>query len=129
MKSLLIIMVLAVVILTGCDHKLQMTVNNTTSETRDVAVGVGGQRPRHVGTVRAGGSLKQTIKIPKDELPVEVQWVCGGLRGVETIDSKQKKLVVNVERDSAVVTDGNAEIERHTERQAITGRSSTIAVE
>jgi len=127
MKTLPIVLVLAVLILVGCDHKLQMTVNNTTQESRDISVGVGGQRPQRLGTVRAGGSMKHTIKIPKDELPAELRWRCGGLQGQETISKGQKKLVINVERDTAVVTDGNAEIDRRVESQTIIDvRSGTV---
>jgi len=129
MKSLPIVLGIAVFALVGCDHKLQMTVNNVTPETRDVAVSVGGQGPRHVGTVRAGGSLKRDIKIPKNELPTELRWSCGGMQGVETIDRKQKKIVINVDRDTAVVTDGKAQIEHHTERQTILDVRSTTVVE
>jgi len=128
MKSLLVVMLVAVPVMVGCNHKLQMTVNNTTTETRDVAIGVGGERLHRVGTVRAGGSLKHNVKIPKSELPAELRWACGGQRGAETITKDRKKLVINLERDAAVVTDGNAEIERRVETRAITGiRTSTIA--
>ena len=127
MKFLPLVMGIAVLALVGCDHKLQMVVNNTTHETRDFAFGVGGQRPRPAGTIYAGGTLQQTIKIPKDELPTELRWRSGGLQGQETITAQQKKLVINLERDTAIVTDGNAEIERHVEtRDIIDIRSGTV---
>jgi len=129
MKTLPIVLVLAVLVMVGCDQKLRMTVNNTTHETRDVSVSVGGQRPQRLGTVRAGGSMKHTFKIPKDSLPTELQWRCGGLQGQETVVKGQKKLVINVERDTAVVTDGNAEIDRRVESQTIIDVRSNTVVE
>jgi len=119
MKSLPLVLGIAVLILTGCDHKLQMVVNNTTHETRDLSVGLGNQRPQPVGAVHAGGTWKQTFKIPKSDLPTELRWTCGSLKGRETITARQKKLVVNIERDAAVVTDGTAEIDRHVESHEI----------
>ena len=126
MKSLSLVLG-AVLVLVGCDHKLQMVVNNTTPETRDLAVGLGGQKPRHVGVVPAGRSWKQTYKFSKDGLPTELRWTCGSQQGRETITAQQKKLVINIERDAAIVTDGNAEIDRHVESHEILEiRSGTV---
>jgi hypothetical protein len=131
MKSLWIVVLGVVVVLVagGCDHKLKLTVNNTTPETRDVVVGVGGQHPRNVGVVLAHGTVTRTIKIPKDELPTELRWRCGGLQGVEPISSKQKKVVIFIDRESAVVTDGKSEIEHRTNSQTIIDVRSTTLVE
>ncbi|MCL2701373.1 MAG: hypothetical protein FWE88_06735 [Phycisphaerae bacterium] len=130
MKSLpVVVACLAAFVLVGCDHKLKMTVNNVTPETRDFAVGVGQDRPRRVATIPAGGTFKQTIKIPKDSLPTDLRWGSGDQRGRETIHAKQKKIVINLDGDDTIVTDGNAEIERRVERQTITDVKVRTVVE
>lgn len=119
--------VMALVLVGGCDQKVEMTFNNISPESRIVEISVDGGPHRVMGSIAPGGTLRRNIKVPKDELPVTLRWQSGEEGGQMVVDKKHHTLVANIDpKGGSVTTDGKAEIERHQEDEQKTQESHSV---
>ena len=125
----LLMMVVSMFLLVGCDKKMQLTFVNATPEARPVEMTVPGDGTMFVGTMGGMGSrVRKTIKINKDELPAEIEWTAGDVGGRFTVDKHtEDKLTIPVDsKHNLGPIDKNTEIE--TKDQSETSAEETHTV-
>lgn len=88
---LMVLGVLSVAFVAGCDKEVTLLVTNTNPDpARNVVIDVPGDGPEYIGTLMPGDRAKRKVKIDKDDLPAALRLRGNGFAEEFSITEKTK---------------------------------------
>ena len=85
----MVVLVLSVVVLAGCEKTFKITITNASTQGRQLEMkDPNGFHP--LGVLQPGRSRQYTLKLPQDELPADCELKAGAMAKSFTLDKKDK---------------------------------------
>ncbi len=129
-KIVMLGVLVCLVVLAGCEKKVQLTFVNTTDQPVNLQLSSPDMGTEMLGTLPpTGGKLKHDLKIAEDELPATCTWRAGELSGQFTVNKKSPdKLWVDIAPEGGRVRDKKTSVsESHkSEQKRVVGQDTVV---